>query len=487
MDFGNQTGCKIHIDEGLKVWSINPEKIQELYPLLHENIEIGGKFIIDGKTTQTQLDNYKTNKGQSDSVQAPEAIVNFHTHPISCYKGEDTVFGWFSGEDVRETVLFSMKGSVAHLVISVEGVYILQVNPCILSNLISMDGIESVLNEIYSNKKAHKKLTEIVSKTIGKDSKSLENIKDIFRGIIIVSIEVYFRSTHRFRSYDINSDNYLFPSDYISFVNSFQLSNIYNHKKKVKGCGNLKCNGIPVYERKKQFQRKFNKYLHNYENGTKLYLVTKEGHIYPSKINLSSCKELFPYIEKLVDKSKSECKQLHYPSDHPFEWGDNWFHMSLYPNEVEYDGKYYIYSSDELTGEDRKNILNSKPELYLTEVPEFYYFDISGNCNHNHTTKLIQKTHKIEKNGNKKITDIVIVGSLQCPYTVKIDRLFKENGIPFTERYLDSIKDAVKLIQTKYPEINTIPALFVVHVDGDMEYIGGYDSAETFLKNLIVR
>ena len=54
--------------------------------------------------------------GASDSVQAPEGIANFHTHPISCYVGEGTVWGWPSGEDIRETFLFGMKGSVVHLV-----------------------------------------------------------------------------------------------------------------------------------------------------------------------------------------------------------------------------------------------------------------------------------------------------------------------------------------------------------------------------------
>lgn len=506
MNFSD-TGCKIHVDKGLKVWSINKDKIQDLYPLLYKDIEIGGKFLINNNNQiNTELDTYKTTKGESDSVQAPDAIVNFHTHPISCYKGEDTVFGWFSGEDVRETVLFSMKGSVAHLVISVEGVYILQVNPCILNNFMVMDNIQYQLDNILKSKKARKKMKWLVSKVgnsgMLKDYKEyvstgnakpqlLEFIKDIFRGIIIVSIEVYFRSTHRFRSYDINSNNYLYPSDYIKFVNSFKLSNIFNHNKSVNGCGNLGCNGIPVYE-KKQTQKQFNKYLLHYEKSTQLYLVNNKGNVSITKVKLYKCSDLFPYIEDLIENSKQECKQLHYPANSIFKWNDNWFHMSLYRNEVEFNGRYIDYTSNKLTGRDRKEILNSNnPQLYLAETPKFYYFDISGNCDHSHTSRVLQKTHKIHTSGgsggNIKITEIVVMGSLKCPWTVKLDSLLKEYNIPFTPKYLPDIRQSIQSIQKYNPEINSIPALFVVRLDGDIEYIGGYDSAENFINNLIIR
>ena len=131
--------CTIQSNEKMKKWTINPKSLDKLYPLLYKQIEIGGKFTFpinkQGLVKKiTSVKKIHTMNGASDSVQAPEGIANFHTHPISCYVGEGTVWGWPSGEDIRETFLFGMKGSVVHLVLAIEGVYSLQINPCILSS-----------------------------------------------------------------------------------------------------------------------------------------------------------------------------------------------------------------------------------------------------------------------------------------------------------------------------------------------------------------
>ena len=46
-------------------------------------------------------------KGNSDSVYTPNHTINFHTHPISAYNNGNTVWGWPSGEDIRETIKFA--------------------------------------------------------------------------------------------------------------------------------------------------------------------------------------------------------------------------------------------------------------------------------------------------------------------------------------------------------------------------------------------
>lgn len=61
-------------------------------------------------------------------------------------------------------------------------------------------------------------------------------LADIIRGLLILSLEIYFRSSHRFRSHDINlhSENKVYPIDFIKFVNNFKITNIFNSKKKLK-------------------------------------------------------------------------------------------------------------------------------------------------------------------------------------------------------------------------------------------------------------
>ena len=92
--------CSIDTQGGIKEWIIDKDALLQLYPLLYKDKEYGGKFTFpfDQKTgnitRRTSKRKIHTNSGGTDSVQAPMGIVNFHTHPISCYLGEDTVWGW---------------------------------------------------------------------------------------------------------------------------------------------------------------------------------------------------------------------------------------------------------------------------------------------------------------------------------------------------------------------------------------------------------
>ena len=90
-------------------------------------------------TPSSATSNVDIIEGSGDSVDTPEGLVNFHTHPIGCYLNEQTVWGWPSGEDIRETILFAMKGSLSHLVLAIEGVYSLQVQLSTLKKFIHID------------------------------------------------------------------------------------------------------------------------------------------------------------------------------------------------------------------------------------------------------------------------------------------------------------------------------------------------------------
>jgi hypothetical protein len=178
-----QNSCKLKLDIPLQlVNDINKELVKD-----HE---ISGIIYCNDKNEVIGIN--KT-KGNSDSVYTPNDVINFHTHPISAYNNGNTVWGWPSGEDIRETIKFALSGNKAHLVFSVEGLFTIQVSPCKI--------------------------------------KKLKQLTDEERGIIIFFIEEYFKSTHNFRG--VNEVNklsakkiFINPYSYIDFVNTFDLVNL---------------------------------------------------------------------------------------------------------------------------------------------------------------------------------------------------------------------------------------------------------------------
>ena len=165
--------------------------IDTVFSKLDLKYEVAGVIYCDESNNPVHLD---INKGESDSVYTPNNVINYHTHPISAYNQGNTVWGWPSGEDIRETIKFGLAGNKAHLVFTVEGLYTIQVNPCKL-----------------------KKMKELLT--------SEE------RGIIIFMIEEYFKTTHNFRGVqEVNklakNNMFITPYSFIDFANSFSLHNL---------------------------------------------------------------------------------------------------------------------------------------------------------------------------------------------------------------------------------------------------------------------
>ena len=174
---------------------ISKATINKILPDLYKKFETSG--IIKVYNNGNGINNTKIidkNNGESDSVLTPNHLLNYHTHPINAYKNANTVWGWPSGEDIRETIKFALSGNKAHLVFTVEGIYSIQVNAC----------------------------------KIGKLKNKLSNEE---RGILIFLIEEYFKATHDFRGLDelINmneTSNTITPQSYCEFINNFELSNL---------------------------------------------------------------------------------------------------------------------------------------------------------------------------------------------------------------------------------------------------------------------
>ena len=163
--------CTLKKDK-IITWKVDKKDWAELYGLLYDNQEWAGDISF-GYTTCSKKgcskrgNVEKPSGGGKDSVKAPDTLVNFHTHPVSCYLDEKTIIGWPSGEDMRESVHFGLRGNAAHLVLTMEGTYVIQVNPQLLK----------VLKKMETN---------------------------FDRGLAISCMESYFKATHAFRTVSAN-------------------------------------------------------------------------------------------------------------------------------------------------------------------------------------------------------------------------------------------------------------------------------------------
>ena len=106
--------------------------------IIYDNIqrgknEIGGKiYFEDHKCSKKGVCNkiikdFEISSGDGASVLTPFGVINFHTHPMSAYLGENAVYGWPSGEDMNLVLSFSDLKCLMHLVFSLEGVYVISV------------------------------------------------------------------------------------------------------------------------------------------------------------------------------------------------------------------------------------------------------------------------------------------------------------------------------------------------------------------------
>jgi len=184
-----QNECRLKLDIPLAM-------VKDINEELKKDHEISGVIYCNDDNKVIGIN--KT-KGNADSVYTPNHVINFHTHPVSAYNNGKTVWGWPSGEDIRESIKFALAGNKAHLVFSVEGLYTIQISPCKIKKM----------------------------KTL---------LDDEQRGILIFIIEEYFKSTHNFRGVDevnqlAKKGIHINPYSYVDFVNTFDLINLLSSKK----------------------------------------------------------------------------------------------------------------------------------------------------------------------------------------------------------------------------------------------------------------
>jgi len=77
--------------------------------------------------------------GKKNSVHTPLSIVNFHTHPLNCYISEKCIWGWPSAQDLGSCLSFAKDKNLTHVIFTIEGTYIIDVNYDFIKNLKSKE------------------------------------------------------------------------------------------------------------------------------------------------------------------------------------------------------------------------------------------------------------------------------------------------------------------------------------------------------------
>ena len=115
--------AKCTISNKKVTWFINKELIDDMFynDLLHKKKEYSGKLIFENTSDCSDegicnkyIKDIITKVGEKDSVVTPLAVINFHTHPKSCYIDEGVKWGWPSGEDMRECLNFAKHKNFCH-------------------------------------------------------------------------------------------------------------------------------------------------------------------------------------------------------------------------------------------------------------------------------------------------------------------------------------------------------------------------------------
>lgn len=142
--------CKIYYDSEHVSWKIPKHHIEDTLlgtsnkpGLLFLKVESAGEVEfkndsckINSKSerlcNKTTVKSLKYKNGNNDSVMTPLAVVNFHTHPLSCYIDAETIWGWPSGEDLAQCLNFASNNNLTHIIFAIEGTYVMDVNKIFL-------------------------------------------------------------------------------------------------------------------------------------------------------------------------------------------------------------------------------------------------------------------------------------------------------------------------------------------------------------------
>jgi len=281
--------CKVKLDIPVK-------EINTILKELSRSYEVAG---VINCNHSDKISGYTQNKGNNDSVSTPNHVINYHTHPINAYNEGETVWGWPSGEDIRETVLFGLAGNKAHIVFTVEGIYVIQVSSCKLKKM----------KTLLTNEE---------------------------RGVLIFLIEEYFKTTHNFRCFeDVNNlgDNgiNITPHEYIKFINNFDIRNVLKNSKNTSGT--IPNNGFPELSGHKIKTVGLEDYVSESDlNNIRTINPEGEYSINTKKMNITKVKTI---LKQVLKKFDIPCKS---------QWNgkpNSWFFVNFFETDY-YTNKMYL-------------------------------------------------------------------------------------------------------------------------------------------------
>ena len=347
--------CNIKLDIPLSV-------INQIQPELTKNYEISGVINCNGTN---EVVGFSKNKGDKDSVYTPNHVINFHTHPISAYNEGNTAWGWPSGEDIRETIKFALAGNKAHMVFTVEGLYVIQINSCKI--------------------------------------KKLKNMLDsVQRGVLIFIIEEYFKCTHNFRCIDeINKlKNEITPESYIHYINNFDLERLLIKKDQKNSFGQIPGFGFPEIKNNKIKSTHLKEYLQKSDLSDLMVINADGKESQTSKIKNTS--QLYKKIDEVYKKlGISKCTNI---------WNNkpnSWFYVNFFPSE------YYLSNMFLNQHKQLKNpSIHESSYLTITETP---YIKIFSNSSDGCTMGQISKINNFKignSTGNTGNNNINTFGNL---------------------------------------------------------------------------
>ena len=336
--------CNIKLD-------IPIDLINQIQPELTQKYEISG--VINCNETNKVI-GFSKNKGDKDSVYTPNHVINFHTHPISAYNEGNTVWGWPSGEDIRETIKFALAGNKAHIVFTVEGLYVIQVNSCKI--------------------------------------KKLKNTLDSMeRGILVFIIEEYFKCTHNFRCIDeiAKLKNKITPESYIHYINNFDLERLIIKKNDTNNFGNIPGFGFPEIQNNKIKNTQLKEYLKNSDLSELMTINSFGKETGSPKISIT---QLYKKIDEIYKKlGISKCTNI---------WNNkpnSWFYVNFFPSEY-YSSNMFLNKHKQLKNPN----INDSGYLTITETPYIKIFSTSSDgCTMGQISKI--NNFSIGNNSTKSI------------------------------------------------------------------------------------
>lgn len=328
--------CFIDVKSKKKMEWVIPKELsnEHINKLMNKNFEYAGAYSLKytGKSEKIcdatkcevkevhDTDLEKINQGNASSVKTIDGYCNFHTHPFPCYNGEKTIWGWPSGEDMRECVGFGLRGNLFHMVYALEGIYTIQVNPNILSCLSNDKYIETIMpNSDLS--------------------------AGIIRGILVKLIECYFIATHghRTKKYNVkfggkttkNNLGICTPKDWIGFANKFNFSNMVSVEEN-KCSMMLPCNRFPEFNQKKAGTISLRDFIGKYD--FEIYDIDEKGKIRNiTEDNKELIKNyIFSNFDVIVNNLNSIPVNLSYGGE---KWSKGqWFHTKIFYNKFKCGG-----------------------------------------------------------------------------------------------------------------------------------------------------